>query len=351
LSDLNTQNLCPTKEDVEQAIGWHRLAPPLLVDPLKSQIIVIGTRWFQEDLISWIRTNEPRYKIYSRACREKNGIPDEGGEITYPERFSENVLDELKTSLGPYFFSCLYMNKPVRTGDMIFQPEWIDYYETEPVHLRLAVFTSIDLAGDPEKNKGKTDYQVIHTTAKDMNTGKIYILDYWRKKSSPGELVDALFDRVKRFRPLKVKLEGGGYQGSVEYWIRERMVKENFFFNLDIYTKGRTSKNMFIMGLQPLFSNHMILLRRSMFELVNELLSFPIGANDDLIDSLAMHLDMWGEVQVENTKERLRELFAQDPFCVEQAIEELIQKNKIKNKGQGFCGDILQANSYTGVFA
>ena len=321
LSDVGENNLCPTKEDIAQAIGWHRLVTPLLMNPMESQILVVGTRWFEEDLISWITKHEPRYKTYVRACLEnKAGEPSEDGEPTYPQRFGPPVLEELKASLGPYMYSCLYLNKPLRSNDMIFRPEWIKHYETEPER-RLICTTTVDPAGDPEESQGDPDFNVVLTTGKDLDTGSIFVLDYFQEKCNPGELVGAIFDHVRRYHPVKVGLETTQYQKSLKYWINERMRKEGIFFLVEGLTHVKASKAARIMGLQPVFASGSIYIRPWMRALESELLAWPLGRNDDLIDALASQLELWR--QTPSKKELRSKTFADDPLSFDAAVKNL----------------------------
>ena len=53
----------------------------------------------------------------------------------------------------------------------------------------------------------------------------------------------------------------------------------------------REVKEARIRALQPLFEQGLIEIRRDMTDFVDELLSFPRGKHDDLIDSLSLALD------------------------------------------------------------
>jgi hypothetical protein len=53
----------------------------------------------------------------------------------------------------------------------------------------------------------------------------------------------------------------------------------------------REVKEARIRGLQPLFEQGLIEIRRDMSDFVDELLSFPRGKHDDLIDSLGLALE------------------------------------------------------------
>ena len=328
-NELGEENICPTKEDIELAIGWHRLTLPLLTNPMDSQLLIVGTRWFEKDLLSWIEENEKHYKSYTRACLETAGVPDPNGTPSYPKRFNEQVLSQIRDALGPYLFSCLYMNLPVRSGDMLFSLDTITYYETEPVSSRLVVFTTVDPAGDPEETKGDPDFNVVCTTGKDMLSGRIYVLEYTRKKCNPGELIDDIFKHVRKWRPIKVAVESVAYQGSLQYWIKERMRKENLFFYVEGYTHGHREKNARIMGLQPLVCSGMLLFRKNMVELVNELLVFPNGKNDDIIDALSSQLKLWRATRSKREVELVEGTGIMD---FDSIVKELNGRNKSKLK-------------------
>lgn len=318
LSEIGEDNIAPTKDDIDQAIGWHRLVPPLLTSLQAGEIIVVGTRWFEKDLLSWIAENE-KYETIERAVKENElGVPDESGELTFPEQFPQVILDELLSAMGPYMFSCLYMNTPVRTGDMIFQLEWFKYYDELPRDI--VCYTSVDPAGDPEDTKGEPDYNVVATCAKDLITGRIYLVDYFRAKCSPGELINAFFKHVDLYKPVKAAIEAVAYQKSLVYHIRERMKANHKFVMIEPVTWGRKSKNARIMGLQPLLSSGNLLLRTHHREFVKEALAFPVGKHDDLIDCVSMQQGIWALTRL---KREIRLANKPDPFSVEAAILEL----------------------------
>jgi len=311
ISDLGEMSVCPTKEDVGKAIGWHRLAPPLLTSMRDDRIVVVGTRWFEEDLLSWVAANEPQYRGVTLSAETDEGEP------VWPERFPREVLEALKAALGPYMYSCLYLNKPIRSDDMIFNEGWFKYYSHEPK--LLMTYTTVDPAGDPEDSKGEPDWNVVLTCGKDLVDGRVYVLDYQREKCSPGRMIDMIFEQVAKWSPVKVGIETVAYQKSIQYWVREKMRSKNKWFEIEPITNTRRSKNARIMGLQPLFANGAIMLRNWMGELRSELLAFPYGKNDDLADALSMQLGLW------TLTSTIADAKAEepDPWTVEGLIAEL----------------------------
>jgi len=290
--DLGEESILPSKEDVKQAIGWHHLVPPLLDEYETGRNIVTGTRWFEYDLLRYIMDHEPEFVVYQRAVREDfDGQPAVSGELTWPERFSERALLGISASMGPYLFSCLYMNTPVRSGDMLFLPEWLKVYDTEPTNLM--TFTTVDLGNDPADTKSAPDYNVVLTCGKDMTTGVVYVLDYSRARCSPSQTLEMLFAHVEKWHPVSIGIETTGYQKSFMHWMRKKQRETGKYFIVQQLAHNKAAKTARIMGLQPGFSNGIIRLRAHMDALKNELLVFPLGKNDDVLDALSMQLELW----------------------------------------------------------
>jgi len=337
--DLTADVACPSPEEIAKAIGWHKLTIPLLVDPGKGQNLVVGTRWAEYDILSYIDEKEPYYWSVQRASRENSdGTENPKGTICYPSRFPEHVLKSIETSLGPYMFAALYRNKPMAASDMTFKPSWIKYYETEPQSL--IVYTTVDLATDPSIAKGsKLDYNVVLTTGKCLISGDIYILDIWRKHANPSEVINEIFRQVQTYGSLKVGVESVAYQSTMLYWIREKQQEKKYWFAIDPITHGKRAKGSRIQGLQPLFADGRVLLRKHHGVLVNELLSFPMGQNDDVIDCLSMQLRYWNLTK--SAKDIKQQKIKDDPLSIDFALEQIQNRGKKK----GFPYDISRINS------
>ena len=90
---------------------------------------------------------------------------------------------------------------------------------------------------------------------------------------------------------------------------------------------------MRIEGLQPLFANGVILIRPHMRELVSELLKFPLGAHDDLSDTLSMQLSLW---RMTRGIKKTRDDPAGDPFSLDAACKELRSRTLGRHKSPIF---------------
>ncbi len=292
----------PTHMEIEKAIGWHRLAHPLLLHPKKSQIVVIGTRWAERDLLGWIQENSPEYILLTRKVRE--------GGVAIWDRFDDEVLEQLERELGPYMFASLYLNNPTDAINQVFLREWIRYYETLPKDV--VYCTSVDPAPADKEESSDPDYNVVLTTAVSPITGQIFVVHYTRARMNPGELVNTILDHYRTYKPLVTKVESIAYQRTLNYYIRKRQADTNMFFRIEELRGLKGSKVDRIRGLQPYFASNMIAIRASMVELERELISFPKAAHDDVIDALSMHIDFWYEAFEKFNDEKEKEL-SSDP--------------------------------------
>jgi len=347
LDEITEDNMLPTKEDIGQAIGWHKLANPLLTDLKTARIIVIGTRWFEKDLLSWIDENEGDiYHSYNRAATEDpNGAPSESGEPSFPEEFPADILDALKKSMGPYMYSCLYMNTPIRSGDMLFQPEWFSYYDVLPKSNNLFFYTTVDPGGDPEETMGEPDWNVVCTCAKDMRTGIIYVVEISRGKWNPGQLIESIFQHIELYKPMKVGIEAVQYQKSLMYYVKEKLKAEKKIQVIEPIQHQKRSKNSRIMGLQPLFANGHLLIRTTHEALRNELLTFPYGKHDDMADALSMQLTILPRTTGEVIKNKKELANGNDGITLDWAIKSLTNGRTNNIARHGPIGDLLDVKS------
>lgn len=330
-SRMTSVMMQPGKERIEQAIGFHKVGHFLLNDFKKSQRIVVGTRWVERDLFTHIMDNEPQYKIIQRACIEN-------GKYTYPTRFDKEVLDEVKQAVGSYMFEALMMNNPLRSDDMVFSEESVRIYDAPPSGL--LVFTSVDPAPQDSEMSSDPDYNVVLTAGLDQSNGDIYVLDYWRKRGNPGEVIQAIITQMKAYSPLITSIESVAYQVTLKWHLEQEMRKRDIWFRVEKSTQPKMQKTARIRGLQTLTENRQLFIRKWMEDLLHELVVFPRGAHDDIIDALAQQQTLWKAIQVKKNEEKYT---ADNLFSGGQLLEELYSRSKPRY--DGYPHDLISPGS------
>ena len=216
------------------------------------------------------------------------------------------------------------MNFPCSATNQVFKREWINYYQTIPRNL--VICTAVDLASAEKEESSDPDYNVILTAGINPYNGNIYIIHYTRERMSPSSVINSIFDHYRAYKPVKVILEGIGYQRTLQHWLEQKQRKHNCLFTVDVITSHKASKVDRIRGLQPFFAASRIFIKSGMDELERELLSFPKGAHDDIVDTLSMELDFFNTstTLVDQDKEAR---LSRNPFSFDLILKELNARN------------------------
>jgi predicted phage terminase large subunit-like protein len=147
-------------------------------------------------------------------------------------------------------------------------------------------FTTTDLAIGETK---RSDYTVVLTIAVDENDNW-YILDIEYGRWNPTQTMDAIFRAVIKYNPRLVGVESVAYQAALTHFLeREMSTRKRFFSIYQLKSEGR-KKELRIESIHPRFVAGQIFFPVGadfLPELENELLSFPRGGHDDLIDALS----------------------------------------------------------------
>lgn len=297
LDDLTGLQNSQTAEQREKTKRYRRSMINLL-EP-GGMLIEIGTRWHLDDTFSVIIDKEQRY--YDLMVRKVV----EDGKIVFPKHFSkkfdevrkdwiskpnENVMDyieHLKDSMPLEEFYAQYLNDPVAVENQTFKPDMLGYWSSRVDNLY--VVTTVDLAISTSRT---ADYTAIVTSGMDKDWN-IYVLDYMRGRWTPTEIVDNIFKTQGQWKPHVVGMETNGFQRTLKMAVEEEQRRRKQYFGIEEIKNGpERSKEGRIKSLEPFYRQNKV--KHAMWmkgkDLETELLTFPKGKNDDLVDALAMGL-------------------------------------------------------------
>jgi len=309
--DLTGQEAMPSREDVEKAIGFHRLTLPLLINE-DDERLVIGTRWCSYDHIGWIKQNE-KCVVFDRPA-----IID--GKPSY-KRFSMERLEGIRMSMGSYMFNALYLNNPIESESMVFKPEWIQYYEEEELPEDGEAVVTIDPA-DPPTGKKSQDYTAIVSCL--HSSSGIYVRRYRRARLTDKQLIEQAFDVAEMDGAWKIRVEVNRY-AHLEAAFKEEMAKRDRWYVIEAVKAKGSKEGRIRLRLSPLFENGVIKLKKGMRELEEELFTFPYGQHDDLIDALSWQIDRYVPRKYE--KVAVRKGIGKD-FRMKWTVEEILESMK-----------------------
>lgn len=290
--DLVSPNNITTKEQMDKVVNFYRECTNLIERTgKKGKIVVIGTRWHFSDLYSYIQENEEEnFNILVRSAYNKDG------SLFFPQVLTEDELNRQRRSLGSYLFACNYLNNPVDNENAVFKKDWIKYYKPNelgnkyPNVSEMNTYLHIDPAIS-EKKGG--DFSGLVITGVDTEEN-VYVLHASKEKINVFNLIRRIFELYKKYAPEKVLLETQVFQKSIKFFLYDEMKKRKTYLPIEeIQHSWQKSKEMRISGLQPKFEFGGVFIRSDMKDLEDELLRFPVGKHDDMIDALSFGLGYW----------------------------------------------------------
>lgn len=291
LDDLVAKENTLTKEQRDKVFQYY-LSMFDLLEP-EGTIVCVGTRYHQDDLYSKILQEKKEGGTWDVFFR--NAYTDETRtQVLFPEKFSLERLNEIRNRPGgKAHFASQYLNNPIDQDSADFRSEWLRTYEpgtAHPASLYLTIDPAISLSRD-------ADFSAM-IVAGMYSDRKIRVVDYFRRRVVPSELVDSVFEMVQKWKIHRVGLETFAFQKTLKYDIQNQQRQRGIFFSIDELGKRhggkgepQLSKEARIRRLQPLFEQGLIELRKDMQDLTDEILEFPRSAHDDLLDALAWQLD------------------------------------------------------------
>lgn len=179
------------------------------------------------------------------------------------------------------------MCESISPDSQMFKEDYFKVFDWRDLKLsELNIFMTVDLAISQRLTADYTAIMVVGVN-KDNHW---FILDCSYGRYDPTETIDEIFRMVGKWSPQKVGVEKVAYQAAMHHFLDKEMPKRNMFFTIT-QLKAQRKKEERISALQPRFSAGSIWIPRDAGswwdELKGEMLAFPHGLHDDLLDALA----------------------------------------------------------------
>jgi predicted phage terminase large subunit-like protein len=186
----------------------------------------------------------------------------------------------------------------------------------------------------------RADYSAIVTVAIGPED-ETYVLEAKRGRWNPLELINEIFSTHIRFKPSRIAIETFGFQQTLKFFLTEEMRRRSHYLPMfeTPHESGR-SKEARIMSLQPRIQYCKFYVKRDMVDLVDELMRFPKGKHDDVIDALAYTENLRRTPAVRQVPQQLQGETYQD--ILKRIKEKRAMQSKIGAQrvlsGQGLSG-------------
>lgn len=265
---------------------------PTRVNSDKSAIVVIMQRLNELDVsgviqqmgLPYVHLCIPMRFEKSRRCTTSIGWTDprtEEGELMFPERFSEEQVQELEATLGSYGTAGQLQQRPAPRGGGVIKTDWFKYWTALPALDYRAIFADTAM-----KTGTANDYSVLQLWGR-STTGQAVLIDQIRGKWEAPELLQQARSFWLRHQPGKSALRGmyvedkASGTGLIQTLRRESIPIIAVQRNNDKLTRAHDAA--------PFIESGNVLLPEDapwLSDLLAEVSSFPSGAHDDQLDPM-----------------------------------------------------------------
>jgi predicted phage terminase large subunit-like protein len=318
-----------------------------LNNPDRSAIVVVMQRLHERDVSGVILDSDMGYDHIMlpmrfdpyRKCVTRLGYEDpreEDGELLFPDRFPEHVVDRDEAAMGPYATAGQYAQSPEPRGGGILKDHWwqlwdkkeypdIEYIvasldtayttkaENDPSALTIwGVFSAsaeqsstrmVDRYGRPIESATASQSEALGATS------KVMLMYAWQDRMEIGDLVVKVEEICTRMKVDVLLIENKAAGHSVAQELRR--VFNSAKFGVQMYDPKTLDKVARLYSIQHIFSEGMVYApNKDWAEMViRQASSFPRGAHDDLVDTVSMGLKHLRDVgMLTRAPERMAEI-------------------------------------------
>ncbi len=199
-------------------------------------------------------------------------------------RISPEFLEEERRELGPIWFEQEYFCQFVAAGATRIKREWLKYEDRPPQGLKIVM--GVDLAISERES---ADYTAACVLGR-LSEGKLYVLDVQRIRASFSQQKTFIKQLAEKWRPSVVGIEDVAYQKA--------MVQE-ISAGTSLNVKGVRPDRDKVSRFAPLEGRYergeIVHLRDLPGAWETELLAFPAGNHDDMVDAMSIAWAAMGE--------------------------------------------------------
>lgn len=254
--------------------------------------------------------------VYKRA-------EERDGSLLFPERLTKEFLENARKVMGSYWYANQYLNEIIPEDLQNFKKHWFKYYSEVPARNNTFVF--IDPAISQENTADYTGVVVVSVDTEDS----WYVRFAQRFRLTPTQIIDLMFRLNEQFKPMVVGIETVAYQEALLYMLDQEMRRRGQLLPVHGVKHGTSeSKQNRILGLVPRFEWGRIHLAQGLTVLEDELLKFPRGGHDDVIDALASI----EKIAIRPEREKIKD---EQPNPANAAQYESWYRRQLGKKGQG----------------
>lgn len=279
----------------EEAVSWfEQTFSTRLDDKKKGVIVLVMQRLHERDLAGHLLEKNGWERLVLPAIAERRlviSLPSgreivrEEGSFLHCEREGAEEIKRAREEMGAAAFAAQYQQNPSPESKGMIKREWLKYYGAKPEGGFIA--QSWDTA---IKSKSASDY-TAGVTILTVESG-YHVLDVVREKVEYPEMRRLVLAQAEKWRPEAILIEDKASGQSLLQELRRETALPV------IPCRPKEDKITRLAAVSPLIEAGKLLLSSGaswLGEFEAELLSFPAGSHDDMVDALSQALAYFKE--------------------------------------------------------
>lgn len=270
-----------------------------------ASVIVIMTRWHEDDLIGRLLKQSPRNWIRLRLPAIAEDADDllgrKEGEALCPELgFDEEWAASKKTEVGSRTWASLYQQRPTPAGGSIFKREWIKFYvRDKAMHKELGLSDDVEvLPVHWDKQAQSWDCTFKESDTSDFVAGGViarkkaqyFLLDVAHKRMGFVDTMKAIRAMSDKWPKARSKYIEDKANGTAIIEMLQDEISGIIPVNPDGGKEARAN------AVSPLFEAGNVYFPHPLMcpwieDVIDELVTFPNAAHDDLVDMITQGLN------------------------------------------------------------
>ena len=249
-------------------------------------VVIVSTRWHEDDLVGRL-LKEQSHGGDQWTVLHHPAINTEG-EALWPEKFTMPILERIRKVLtvtkGANAWQSLYQGDPAPDQGTYFSRDWF----------RRGILPALDSmtyygASDYAVTDAGGDY-TVHLVVGIDPVGRMWVVDMWRKQTSSDKWIAPMLDLMERWKPQMWAEEAGQIEKAVgPFLLQEQMARKVYVLRHQFSSsKDKPSRARAIQARVAYRGLYMPIGAPWADEIETELLKFPTGANDDIVDTLSL---------------------------------------------------------------
>jgi predicted phage terminase large subunit-like protein len=310
----------------------------------RAPIVLVNTRYNSDDMIGRLETEGKKgniipYEIINLKALSELGDEDDPMGRTEPDMplwdfYHQDYLNKRATLTGAMWGSMM-QGVPVDAEGVLLKSSWFNRYKGDvrknpEIKIRRIVM-SVDTA---QKAQERHDYTVC-TVWLETEFGLHYLLDCVRDKVEFPEMCKLIDETAQRWNVSCILIED---KGSGTQYIQTRQGKTSV--PIIAISTNNNSKEFRFDAVAPTIEAGLVYLPESanwLAEYERELMAFPYGKNDDMVDSTSQYLE-WARGRQRKLGTKKLHGSGSTPSSdakrtmVEKAIQEEMERKRIERE-------------------